>query len=110
MKMEKIDAQTAVIHMPVTVQTEDSPLLKKLLMTLYDEGVKVIHVDFSVTDLMRKHCLGLLVLYQKKLTDRGGEVKFVNVTGARVKHLFKMLDLYRVINIEEDSQGSAGCS
>ncbi len=101
MKVDRVDPQTAVIHMPVTVNDEDSPALKKILHSLYDEGVQLIYVDFSNTELMRKLCLGLLVLYQKKLTDRGGELKFVNLTDKHVKHLFEMLDIRRVICIEE---------
>ncbi len=101
MDVEKIDSQTAVIHLPVTVDSEDAPRLKQLLQTLYGEGVKFINMDFSVTELMRSPCHGLLVMYQKKLKERGGELKLVNVKNNHVKHVFDLMDLRRVISIEE---------
>ncbi len=47
--------------------------------------------------------LGSLVFFQfqKKLKDRGGELKLVNVKDNHVKHIFDMLCLCRVLTIEE---------
>ncbi len=101
MNVEKIENQTAVIHLPVTVDSDDAPRLKQLLQTLYEEGVQFINMDFSVTELMRNPCHGLLVLYQKKLKEQGGELKLVNVKDNHVKHVFDLMDLRRVITIEE---------
>ncbi len=44
--------------------------------------------------------LGSLVFFQKRLRDRGGELKLVNVTNDYITHLFNMIDLARVIIIE----------
>jgi len=99
--MEKIESQTAVLHLPETVDSDDAPRLKQLLQTLYEEGVQFINMDFSVTELIRNPCHGLLVMYQKKLKERGGELKLVNVKDNHVKHVFDVINLRRVITIEE---------
>ena len=100
-EVERINEQTAVIHLPVTVEDEDTPKLKQILQTLYEQGVQFIHVDFTVTEKLRNTCLGILLLYHKRLTERGGEVTFVNVKSCRLKHVFDMIDLRRVMTIEE---------
>ncbi len=101
MDVEKIDSQTTVIHFPVTVEDEDTPKLKQILQTLYEQGVQFIHVDFTVTEKLRNTCLGVLLLYHKRLTERGGELTFVNVKNSRLKHAFDMIDLRKVMTIEE---------
>ena len=101
MHVEKIDNQTAVLHLPPTVEDEDAPKMKQLLQTLYEEGLQFLQVDFTVTELLRSPCLGVLVLYHKRLLERGGELTFVNVKRSRLKHAFDMIDLRRVMTIEE---------
>ena len=101
MNVEKIDSQTAVLHLPVEVEDEDAPKLKQILQPLYEQGVQFIQVDFTVTELLREYCLGILLLYHKRLTERGGELTFVNVKRSRLKHAFDMIDLRRVMTIEE---------
>ncbi len=101
MKVERIDSQSVVIHLPEAVELEDTPAFKKLMLSLYDEGVQLVKVDFSVTKTLYKGCLGVLMFYQKKLTDRDGELKFINLKNERLKHKYRMLGLHRFINIEE---------
>ncbi len=71
-EVEILNDQTAVIHLPEAVELEDTLALNELMRSLYDEGVQLVKVDFSVTEILYKSCLGVLMLYQKKLTDRGG--------------------------------------
>jgi anti-sigma B factor antagonist len=100
MEVQKINAQTAIVHLVNAVDIEDSQVLAKILQLLYDEGVLVIHLDFAMTRFMRKSCLGQLIFFQKKLKDRGGELKIVNVRGNNVRHLFDMLEISKIISIE----------
>ena len=67
MNVEKIESQTAVLHLPVTVEDDDAPELKRILQTLFEEGMQFIHVDFTMTKYMRTPGPGLLTLYQKSL-------------------------------------------
>ncbi len=101
MEVERIDSQTVVIHLPEAVELEDTPALNKLMLYLYDEGVQFIKVDFIVTKILYKSCLGVMLLFHKKLTDRGGELKFVNLKNERLKHTYRMFELHRFISIEE---------
>ena len=75
--------------------------MKQLLQTLYEEGLQFLQVDFTVTELLRSPCLGVLVLYHKRLIERGGKLTFVNVKSSHLKHVFDMIDLRKYINIEE---------
>ena len=101
MEIDRINPQTVVIHLAKMVTADDSSALLQLLQALYNDGVLFIRVDFALTEHIHKTCLGPLVMVQMKLKDRGGEVSFVNVTGSHVKHLFEMLDLRRIISINE---------
>ncbi len=101
MRTEKIDAQTAFLHLARKVEAEDATALKKVLHGLYEDGTKLVQVNFAETERLHKACLGPLLLYHKKLQDRGGEIKFINVAAPYLKHLFAMLNLYSVISIEE---------
>lgn len=105
MEVERINAQTAFIHLPVEVEDEDAPKLKQILQILYEQEVQFIQVDFTVTEKLRNPCLGILLLYHKKLTERGGKSTFVNVKSHRLKHVFDMIDLRRVITIEVSQLG-----
>jgi len=71
------------------------------LQTLYEQEVQFIQVDFTVTELLREYCLGILLLYHKRLTERGGELRFVNVKSSHLKHVFDMIDLRRIMTIED---------
>lgn len=101
MEVEKVNARTAILHLAETVEDDDAPALKQLLQSLYDEGVQFIHVDLSKTVLFRKTCLVLLIMYQGRLKERDGELTIVNVSNDYVRHLFNILDLRKLIRIEE---------
>jgi anti-sigma B factor antagonist len=73
---------------------------KEALQSLYEQGCSTIKVDCSKLTLIDSAGLGSLVMYQKKLTERGGELKLVNVNHNYIKNLFDMIELNRVINIE----------
>lgn len=101
MELERVNANTVVIHLAEAVEDDDAPALKQLLQSLYDEGVQFIQVDLSKTVLFRKTCLVLLIVFQGRLKERGGELSIINVTNEYVRHLFDMLDLHKLISIEE---------
>ncbi len=101
MEIERPDNQTAVVHLQERLEADDSHLLSELFLSLYEEGVQVIFVDFSLTDYIHKNCLVPLILCQGWQRDGGAELKIVNVKGRYVRRLFDMLDLRRVINVEE---------
>ncbi len=104
METKRIDNQTVIVHLNKTVDEEDAPQLKKLLLGFYDEGVQHIFVDFSVTELIHKTCLMPIIICHRQLMERGGELKIIHVKGKYVKHLFEMLELHRVVPIENSGK------
>ncbi|NMB41215.1 MAG: STAS domain-containing protein [Firmicutes bacterium] len=101
MEIKEIGAHTAVINLPDTVDIENYPVLTQSLNTLYEKGFTVIQLDFTSTKYIRKSCLGKIIMYHKKLKKRGGKLTIINVKSPTVRHLFDMLELCKIINIEE---------
>lgn len=102
MEVKQIDDQTAVVFLGERVNIMNSPELKQKLQALYDEGVQLITVDFSGTKMIDSSCLGKLLMFQKRLKDRGGELKINNVTSDYIRKMFDIIQLYKVINIESN--------
>ncbi len=89
----------AVITLPEVIDLIIAPDFKNVLRTLYDQDCNNIRIDCSQLVMIDSAGLGSLVFFQKKLKDRGGELKLINVTNDYIKHLFDMIDLQRVIHI-----------
>ena len=53
--------------------------LKQTLLSLYEQGCSEITVDFSNITIMDSAGLGKLLLVQKKLRERGGSLRIVNI-------------------------------
>ncbi len=93
---------TGKIILAGRVDLENSELLKSSLQSLFDRGFTTISVDCGNLALMDSAGIGILVLFQKRLKERGGHLKLVNVRHPYVKRLFRMLELARIIAIEEN--------
>ncbi len=97
----------AAITLPEVIDLINAPDFKNVLRTLYDQDCNNIRIDCSHLKMIDAAGIGSLTLYQKKFKDRGGELKLVNVKDNHVKHVFHMLDLRKVLTIEEiDAPGS----
>jgi len=90
----------AVITLPEVIDLINAPDFKNVLRTLYDQNCNNIKINCSQLEMIDSAGIGSLVFFQKKLKDRGGGLRLVNVTNDYIKHLFNMIDLARVINIE----------
>ncbi|NMB41216.1 MAG: STAS domain-containing protein [Firmicutes bacterium] len=73
---------------------------KEALRLLYEQGYSSILVDCTDLALIDSAGLGSLVMFQKKLKERGGKLKMINVSHRYIKHLFEMFELNRIIEIE----------
>ena len=96
----KHEEDSATVYLGERVNIMNSPELKQKLQTLYDEGVQAITVDFTGTKMIDSSCLGKLLMFQKRLKDRGGELKISNVTSDYISKMFDIIQLYKVIDIE----------
>ncbi len=99
MKVEQHEGYANVI-LPEVVDLINAPKFKQALKALYEEGCNTINVDCSNLEMIDSAGIGSLALYQKRLKDRGGGLRLVNVNNDYIKHLFNMIDLQRVIHIE----------
>ena len=99
MQVNKLDGYANII-LPKVVDLINAPKFKQALKMLHEEDYNTINVDCSYLEMIDSAGLGSLVFFQKKLRDRGGELKLVNVTNDYIKHLFEVIDLARVISIE----------
>ncbi len=88
------------IILPDVVDLTNAPAFKQALKSLYEGGYSTILVNCNHLEMIDSAGIGSLVLFQKRLKERGGELKLINVTNDYIKHLFGMIDLARVISIE----------
>ncbi|MCK8816786.1 STAS domain-containing protein [Natroniella sulfidigena] len=99
MQVEKSDNK--VVITPVgRVDINNSQELKKKLLNLYDDGYNEIVVNFNNVTSIDSSGLGKLLLFHKRLKERGGQLKIVNVNSDYVKKMFEMIHLNKVIDIE----------
>ncbi|OIJ10232.1 anti-anti-sigma factor [Anaerobacillus arseniciselenatis] len=82
------------------IDVVNSQNLKQELLNLYNDGVNEIIIDFSKITSIDSSGLGKLLLFQKKLKERGGELRIINVTNDYIQNMFKMIHLNKVIKIE----------
>ncbi|QOY34070.1 STAS domain-containing protein [Anaerobacillus isosaccharinicus] len=82
------------------IDVVNSQTLKQELLNLFNEGINEIIIDFSKITSIDSSGLGKLLLFQKKLKERGGELSIVNVTNDYIQNMFKMIHLNKVIKIE----------
>ena len=99
MKVEQHDLFGNII-LPEIINLNNAPEFKQALTSLIEQGYKLIKVDCNKLKMIDSAGLGNLVLFQKKLKEKDGELKLVNVKNDYIQHLFDMIDLRRVINIE----------
>jgi len=89
-----------VIRLGQKIDIVNSPELKKKLQELYEQDINEVTIDFSETESIDSSCLGKLLMYQKKLKERQGEIKIANVSSKYIKKMFDMIQLHRVIKID----------
>ena len=99
MKVEKNGNQAVVIP-DGRIDITNSQDLKKKLLEIFDDGYDEIVIDFSNISSIDSSGLGKLLLFHKKLKERGGELRIINVGSDYVKKMFSMIHLNKVINIE----------
>ena len=102
MEIKRKDGDSMIIVDENRIDVSNSHLLREKLQMLYDEGSKVIVLDFNSVTSIDSSGLGKLLIFQKKLKERGGELKIINITSEYIRKMFKMIHLNKVINIEDE--------
>ncbi len=88
------------ITLPEVLDLHCNQQFKQALQSLYDQDYKTIEVDCNRLTMICTAGIGSLVFFQKKLNERGGELKIVRVQNDNIKYLFERIDLGRFICIE----------
>lgn len=91
----------AVIYLPEKVFIPNSDGFKETLELLYDEGHDTIVLDCRNLKMFDTAGISGVAVYQKKLKERGGELKIINVTHDYIKHLFSTIELHKIVEIQE---------
>ena len=100
MKVERKNKETAIIIPQGRIDITNSQDLKQKMLLLYEDDFKYILLDFTNVTAIDSSGLGKLLLFQKKLRERGGELKIINISSDYVRKMFEIIHLYKVINIE----------
>ncbi|NLX90652.1 MAG: STAS domain-containing protein [Firmicutes bacterium] len=99
MKVEKKDNLTAVVVPAGKIDVTNSNLFKEKLTQLCDEGFKDIIIDFTNVNALDSSGIGKLLVFYKKLKDKGGTLSIINIKHENVRNLLDMICLDKVINI-----------
>ncbi len=101
MKIDRVSDEKAIILPDSTIDISNSHQLKEKLLGLYDQGFTDIIIDFSQVKSIDSSGLGKLLLFHKKLKEKDGRLKIRNINSEYIKKMFKMIHLYKVIDIED---------
>ena len=80
--------------------TNSQDFKKDLMNLLYDGFVEVI-IDFEKVESIDSSALGKILLFQKRLKERKGKLKIINIASDYIKNMFDMIHLNKVIDIED---------
>lgn len=96
----KYDKESATIIPPHRIDIKNAEKLNTFLSSAYNQKFNTILVDFTHVTSLDSSGFGILLLINKKLQERGGELKIINVKSSIVRNMFKAIRLHRVIHIE----------
>ncbi len=101
MNVDKNNDGSVILTPEGKIDITNSTELKETLLSIYNEGYDTIIVDFEKVYGIDSSGLGKLLLIQKKLSERNGKLKIINVSSDYVKKMFSMIHLNKVIEIED---------
>lgn len=100
MKAQEMYENTVLMMNEGRIDLSNSHLLGEELQRLYEEGFRVITLDFKLVTGIDSSGLGKLLLFQKKLKEQSGKLRVINITSRYIRKMFRMIHLYKVIDIE----------
>ena len=85
------------------IDISNSSDLKEQFVMLMEEGYTDVTVDFTHVDGIDSSGLGKLLLFQKRLREKEGTLRITNITSDYIRRMFVMIQLHRVIDIEDEA-------
>ncbi len=99
MKIEKSGSET-IVYPKGRIDISSAGEFKDRMNSLIAEGNLNICLDLAEVSGIDSSGLGKLLLFQKQLKERGGELSIRNINSDYVKKIFTLVHLYKVIKIE----------
>ncbi len=91
----------ALVKLPKKVMIPYSSQFKEMLQSVYDQGYSTIILDCEYLQMFDTAGISGVAIFQHRLKERGGELKIINVTNNYIKHLFRTIELNKLVSIEE---------
>ena len=91
----------AVVILPERVFIPNSRGFKETMQSLYEQGYSHIVLDCKQLRTFDTAAISSVAVYQKKLKERGGKLKIINVADDYIKHLFRSIELFKIVSIQE---------
>ncbi len=91
----------AVVKLPKKVIIPYSRQFKVTLQSAYDQGYNKIFLDCKDLQMFDTAGISGVAVFQKKLKDRGGELKIINVANDYIKEMFRAIKLNTIVSVEE---------
>ncbi|MGM0369673.1 MAG: STAS domain-containing protein [Bacillota bacterium] len=100
MEVKKDNQTQATLVADKKIDITNSQSLKEELLELIEEGYTEIIIDFDKVQSVDSSGLGKLLLIHKRLKERNGKLKIINVNSEYVQKMFSMIHLDKVLDIE----------
>ena len=100
MKINRVSDEKVIVNPNKEIDFTNSQELKENLMELYEEGFNEIIIDFEEVESIDSSGLGKLLLFHKKLKEREGSLKIINIESDYIRNMFEMIHLNKVIEID----------
>ncbi len=99
--MEEISNNgNSVLKLEGRIDLSNYFVLGDKLQDFYEKGCHSIILDFSLLTSIDSLGLGQLLLFNKKLKKRDGELKIINVTSRYIREMFETIQLDKIITIK----------
>ena len=91
----------ALVILPEKVIIPHSDHFRPAMQQAYEQGHNTIILDCIDLKMFDTAGIAYAAAYQKKMKERGGEVKMINVGNEYVKEMFRTIEMNKLLSIEE---------
>ena len=103
MKVEK-SGDEVIVYPVGKINISSAENFKEQITSLLKEGNVNICIDFTSVNSVDSSGVGKLLVCRKMINDNGGRFRIRNLVQKGVRDLFYVLDLHKVIDIEDLSE------
>lgn len=89
------------VHVPTELDHHVAKSIQEDVDSMIETyGVRTVIFDFENTEFMDSSGIGVILGRCRNLSFSGGKVKAVNLNNERVKRIFSMAGLYKLVEVE----------